>query len=913
MKTQICFFTVFAVFIMWLCPHAMPEESPGTQTGDSGPASVSPARVTGMPCLDCWLHYVVAYAFQQQLPGSHDLDNIVGLAPGITVRLPTHVHGSARTDNQYQIDGMSITDVLTGVGEFGISPEVIDRLEIRTGGLPAEYGGDMGGIFAAHTRSGTNEWHGRVRLDYINTEWRDDWDDEIDGYYGDEFDYLQPTVTLDGPILQDRLWFLAAYSYYTYDQPVSSPGYYGAAYDTYGAWDHFDSTRTYHQPFVKLTCRPSDAHKLFVEYYSEKLCHEQAYGDPYSDTPEAYEDDERGSSLVLFDWNWRMSPAMILHMSAGRSLIEHDVLPQKQSDDPRDASFYDTYYGQQYNNGDQWQEDDRERLQILADMEWHAGDWFGDHHVKGGFEIQQHEYSICNRFPGGASYTIDPEPVGDPPDYFKGTEATRTRYMFSGEAETSADYWGAYLQDDWQITDRFRINMGLRFEQVTFENDDGDTDVPAWAWGNFRADTWLNTDGSIKHTAPMEFDGMLAPRLRLDWDLNGDGRTVISGFYGRYYNLFDLSLPEMFQPYTADIYASYEQTYTGPEWHDYDRDGIPDEDYFFDDANWSGFSETEPPFPNLIDPDLEPEYTDEFALGLRHRFTDALTVGVNYIYRKTNDMIEDVGLFLDDDGNLVWTWQGAVNDDFTGLKPGWDFDPVDKYYTRHVYWITNVPGNDREYSSIELNAEYQDDHWDARLYYTWSEAEGATTDTSAGYTGVAQFSGQYDTVGTSQNLYGELPWSAAHLIRCATSYRLDITDWYEMSIGIDAFWNSGYHYSRRGKPPRTFDPDDSSNILEQPETWTGRPPYQSYYWHYESRRGDYELPGHFNMDLSWQNTFGFGAWGDFTIIFDVTNLLDNQEIISESDIYNMNKPMLFGMADAWYPPRAYRLALKYRF
>ncbi|HPQ39104.1 MAG TPA: hypothetical protein PLV45_01915, partial [bacterium] len=466
-----------------------------------------------------------------------------------------------------------------------------------------------------------------------------------------------------------------------------------------------------------------------------------------------------------------------------------------------------------------------------------------------------------------------------------------------------------------KITDRLRINMGLRFEQVTFENDDGDTDVPAWAWGNFKAESWLNADGSITHTAPMEFDGMLASRVRLDWDLSGDGATMISGFYGRYYNTFDLSLPDMFQPFSANKTATRDEQYTGPKWHDYDRDGVPDEDYFFDDANWETTGRDEAPFPNLIDPDLEPEYTDEFSVGIRHRLTDTLIVGVNYIYRKTNDMIEDVGLFLDEEGNVVWTWRGAVNDDFTGLKPGWDFDPVDngEYYTQQVYWITNVPGNDREYSSIELNAEYQDDHWDARLYYTWSEAEGATTDTSAGYTGVAQFSGQYDTVATSQNLYGDLPWSAEHLIRCAASYRFDITDWYAMSVGANAFWNSGYHYSRRGKPPRTYDPDNSSNIIEEPETWTGRPPYQSYYWHYESRRGDYELPSHFNIDLSLQNTFAFGSWGAFSVIFDVTNLLDNQEIISESEIYNVNKPMLFGMADAWYPPRAYRVSLRYSF
>lgn len=917
MNTRINRLLIPVVLSVLLCPLTMAEMKSMDTAGDTDPEPSINTPGSGLLCWDCWLGTLIAYTFQQQLPGSHDLNSIGDLAPGITVRLPAYVHGAALNDNQYRVDDLDITDPVTGVGAFEISPEVVEQVEIRTGALDADIGRDMGGIFTAHTRSGTNDWHGRLRLDVVNTDWQEDWNDGTYGYRGPDYDYIQPTVTLDGPILRDRLWFLVAYSYYAYDQPYKSIGFYGANHQFPSQLTELDSERSFTHPFAKLTFQPTDAHRMNLTFFSQDYCQENASGDPVRNTPEAFMDIETITSGQSFNWEWQISPNTILTVMAGRSLAELNTLPQKESDDPRDAPFYDTYYGQGYNNGSTWTEEDRERIQLKAGLDWIAGDWFGEHRVIAGVETQQLSREQFRKYPGGAMYVIDAIPAGDwdDPDYFYGETADRSVLLFPGTSESSADYWGIYLMDQWQLSDCLHLEAGVRYEQIAFENDTGDTDVPAWSWGQFQAEQWINTDGSVKNTASMCFDGMLAPRLRLDWDLNGDGKTVVSGFYGRYYNAFDLSLPDMFQPFNANVNASAEETYTGPEWHDMDADGVPDEDYFFDSTNWQRTDEDDPLFTNLIDPDLEPEYTDEIALGIRHQITDEWSAAINYIYRQTNNMVEDAGLFLDEQGNVVWTYRGAVNDDFTGLRPGWDFDPMDdgEAYAQHVYWITNVDGNEREYSSIELSTEYLADHFDLRLYYTWSEAEGATTEAAPGYSGVMQFSGQYDTVATSQNLYGELPWSARHMVRFAGTYWFDLTDWYEMSFGVNAFWHSGYHYSKRSNPPFTYDPSDPYNDLDDPDTWTGRPPYRSYPWYFVEPRGGYELPSHLNVNFSWQNTFSMGQWGSIAVVLDIENLIDNQEVISETDTYNPHRPELFGQASNWYYPRSYRATVKYMF
>ncbi|MCD4652486.1 hypothetical protein K8T06_00960, partial [bacterium] len=456
------------------------------------------------------------------------------------------------------------------------------------------------------------------------------------------------------------------------------------------------------------------------------------------------------------------------------------------------------------------------------------------------------------------------------------------------------------------------LNLGIRYEWMEFQEDSGNTDVPAWSWGNFRADSWLNSDGSPKEIAPMRFDDMLAPRLRISWDVFGNESTIVNGFFGRYYNPFDLSLPMMFQTFSADNYAAKRQDYIGPEWHDMNKDGVPDEDHFFDDSNWGGTNGTEAFFTNLIDPDLKAEYTDEFVVGIQQKILDNLTISLNYIHRKTNDLIEDVGLFVDDDGNIVWTYLGAVNDDFTGLKPGWNFDPRDdqRDYKDHIYYITNAEENTRDYNGLELSVLAKNNNWDFQIHYTLSKTEGSTTE---GFQGIYQFTGQYDTVQTSQNLFGELPWSSQHNLRIAGAYWFNITDWYEMSFGVNALYTSGYRYSQRWRPANTYDPDYPGDDINDPDTWSGQPPYRNYSWCYPNGRGNHELPSFYTIDVSWQNTFKFGHFGAATVIFDINNVTDHQAIIAESEEYNPRKPDYFGQATNWSGPRNYRLSLKYAF
>jgi hypothetical protein len=113
-----------------------------------------------------------------------------------------------------------------------------------------------------------------------------------------------------------------------------------------------------------------------------------------------------------------------------------------------------------------------------------------------------------------------------------------------GAADSFPILWKhqVFIQDEWKLTPRITMNVGLRYEPwFPWEQEYGR--YTSWEYG---------TQSTVKPDAPrgILFPGdpnvpfktvegdynNLAPRFGLAWDLNGNGRTVVRGGYGIYYN-----------------------------------------------------------------------------------------------------------------------------------------------------------------------------------------------------------------------------------------------------------------------------------------------------------------------------------------------------------------------------------------
>ena len=92
------------------------------------------------------------------------VQSIVALQSGVVqADNEIHIRGGRANDNAYLVDGISVQDPLAGTG-FGlqVSPESIQEVEVLTGGYNAEYGQATSGIVNITTREGAEKYSGNL-------------------------------------------------------------------------------------------------------------------------------------------------------------------------------------------------------------------------------------------------------------------------------------------------------------------------------------------------------------------------------------------------------------------------------------------------------------------------------------------------------------------------------------------------------------------------------------------------------------------------------------------------------------------------------------------------------------------------------------------------------------------------------
>lgn len=100
------------------------------------------------------------------VPAGRDAHSLIELVPGATKGFVWGGAGDAA--NNYQIDGVSVNH--PGVGGDFLSPSIdwIEALEVRGLGAGAESGEFQGAIINAVTKTGSNNWRGSLRANYIS-------------------------------------------------------------------------------------------------------------------------------------------------------------------------------------------------------------------------------------------------------------------------------------------------------------------------------------------------------------------------------------------------------------------------------------------------------------------------------------------------------------------------------------------------------------------------------------------------------------------------------------------------------------------------------------------------------------------------------------------------------------------------
>lgn len=125
------------------------------------------------------------------------------------------VAGSSGPENNYILDGVTVTDPAFGGSGANLPFEFVQELEIKTGAYGADIGRATGGVFNVITKSGTNEFHGDAFAYFVAESFVRSVKSSALPFTGaapNGYSEVDAGFDIGGPIVKDKLWFFGAFN-----------------------------------------------------------------------------------------------------------------------------------------------------------------------------------------------------------------------------------------------------------------------------------------------------------------------------------------------------------------------------------------------------------------------------------------------------------------------------------------------------------------------------------------------------------------------------------------------------------------------------------------------------------------------------------------------------------------------------
>ena len=793
-------------------------------------------------------------------------------------------------DNFYYIDGINVTDGVTGTFGANLNTEIIQEQQVLTGGIPAEYVGAPGLLSSVITKSGANQLSGSVNYFFQN----DGLVAENRNASDQEFSRFDTALTGGGPIVTDAAWFFGSY------RRVGRN-------DTVVALDGVDVIRTVEEQqdqfYARGTWAPTTNDTLGFTFLNDPTA--------VSGSRDREVTNARDSRRVQGGNNYHLKYTRLfgdLLVEGSYSKHNGEVSDYAAVPGPRNTIvFRDTDVrtledeqlgGFGLNDLDQRDTDGYKATAVVQT---------GRHAIHGGIEFMRNTNLRDTVFDGGLYTSLaaplagltaaellagsfsetrfDPSNSSDHSGFIRAVDALPDRAAFYalhdldgdgaisqeelsaslvygstagnphgavnydrmiqsalGVQQTRSNGLSFFLQDTFSATDRLSFNLGLRTERFAH----------------------FATDGTNIFT----FDWTLAPRLSVSYDPAGNGRQRISAFYGRYYDPIRNNLTNFAGTLTGSIRE--EQVWANGQWVTYRIRGGPQQA----DA--------------LFAPTTKTPWTDDFQASWESDLGGGRSVMALYTKRRTRDIIEDYDMALyafRPDGTT--NYPGPV-DHPDSLFLGLDYFGYDSFPESN-FVIATLAGGARDYQGLELTFRQRlQADWQALAAYTYGHATGNTnSDSNADFQGDVIW---LDPRAPHQR--GDQPGSIAHLFKISTSYHWDAG----FQIGANWRWNSGtlasrtFRASARNLPVRVEEGEEFefAGIKRR--------------WLSPTSVGTLRNPSYGIVDVRLLYNYRLAGYR-LELFADVFNLLDNQDAIRNQDLLAGAGGNAFGDGIRFTPPR----------
>jgi hypothetical protein len=588
----------------------------------------------------------------ERLPKGRSFQSLALTAPSVNqgeIEGGIQVNGASGAENAFTVDGVVTNSLVNGASRQNTVFEYLQEVQVKTTGITAEYGGALGGVISAVTKSGGNTLRGEGHYYYEGSALSagpvkrlvlNPADDKTVSYVQDEEqpDHSQEAGgSIGGAILRDRLFYFGSYS------PRRANRTNAYLFSNGTDPGEIERTITTQQAFGKLTY----ASRRYTANGSVLWTPTRATGTlpAYNGAAPNVISSTRAGNLANIDRGYEtqqvntsgnfdliLTGSSFLSVRGGyfRDNYEDTGIPDitsvtYQTSNIGMAGVPPSLQGPVNTQNTPRAQitffDRTERGFVNADYN-HNFQAAGNHSLKAGLGFQHTVNDVDSSYPGGYVYLWWGRAYTSQATGVTGT-GTYGYYEvndFGTRGRAGANIVSLYVQDQWTVGDRLTLNLGLRTEHEA---------IPSFV-----------ETASGGNAIEFGFGDKLAPRLGAAYDVRGDGRGKVFGSWGRYYDWTKYELAR--GSFGGDIWRIHYRSLDTLDIANLSLDNMPGRDLWDPTNPDNPYNDLRIPSLDAIDPDIKPMYQDSTSLGTEYQLRANTVLTLNYTHNDLGRTIEDL-------------------------------------------------------------------------------------------------------------------------------------------------------------------------------------------------------------------------------------------------------------------------------
>src|SRR5262245_24517205 len=529
-----------------------------------------------------------------------------------------------RNQNRVLNDGVDTTE---GTGAAGFYADFYANEEVAVSAAGGDVEMNAPGSAVVNTiKSGGNTVKMLNNLTYqqesfVGDNQTGDAEKTARGYTGQpNIKFWEGHTDIGGPVMTDKLWYFGAYNHFKIDKQIS--GVPRNIATDLGLFDNYTTKETY----------KASQKDTLIYYMQWGRKQKPNRGLSVTVSPEAAQPQDSVSWVFKGEHQRVWSSRLFTDLKF--NVFGYDFPLGVKADFATQPPRIDT--GTNFQSGAAWDAFDlaRQKPAVTAQATYFVPDKAGSHDLKFGFEylLDISKYTIDGRSGpiryrdlNGATNEIQFVDVGRNSDL--GT-------TWTGGNNRNQRYAG-YAQDRWSVNSRTTVTAGVRWDYQRPYYLEGTRDPiikdvlppsvvnPALiGQPMFKAQTFPESAVVTRNS--------VAPRLGVSYDLTGQGRTVLKGFYGRFYYNY------------ADAFSALNPG--GANYKQFKFNDLNGNRLYDGPQELGAFVSATGGVSTVTDPNVKKPYADEYDASVEHQFWGESSVRVAYVRKNTVNEIATIDL-----------------------------------------------------------------------------------------------------------------------------------------------------------------------------------------------------------------------------------------------------------------------------